>query len=286
MQPRTIFPRSLSPSRAQEFLNCPLKYRLRTIDAIPEDPSPAAIRGTLIHRVLEQLFALDAPDRTIEQADYLVEANYQHLEDTSESSARLLNDAGLHRESSKVLIKKYFELEDPRRIAVGHCELGIAAEIDSDFIIRGFVDRVDIATNQQVRIVDYKTGRSPGPQHEHSAMFQMRFYALTWWRSTGSIPSVLQLLYLASRDRLFYEPDEADLLSTERKILAIRQAIMNAAGKKDFQPSPSRLCQWCSYKPLCPAFDGSPPPLPDPQLWESGSIDEATQSTMLKDPSA
>jgi putative RecB family exonuclease len=263
-----------------------LKYRLRTIDAIPEDPSPAAIRGTLIHRVLEQLFALDAPDRTIEQADYLVEANYQHLEDTSESSARLLNDAGLHRESSKVLIKKYFELEDPRRIAVGHCELGIAAEIDSDFIIRGFVDRVDIATNQQVRIVDYKTGRSPGPQHEHNAMFQMRFYALTWWRSTGSIPSVLQLLYLASRDRLFYEPDEADLLSTERKILAIRQAIMNAAGKKDFQPSPSRLCQWCSYKPLCPAFDGSPPPLPDPQLWESGSIDEVTQSTMLKDPSA
>jgi len=286
VQPRTIFPRSLSPSRAQEFLNCPLKYRLRTIDAIPEDPSPAAIRGTLIHRVLEQLFSLDAADRSIEHANDLVEANYELLEIASKSSACLLDDAGLHRESSKVLIKKYFELEDPRRIAVAHCELGIAAEIDTDFIIRGFIDRVDISTNEQVRIVDYKTGRSPGPQHEHNAMFQMRFYALTWWRSTGSIPTMLQLLYLGSRDRLFYEPDEADLLSTERRIFAIRQAITNAAGKEDFQPSPSRLCQWCSYKPLCPAFGGNPPPLPDPQFWESGSIDEDTQSTMLKDPSA
>jgi putative RecB family exonuclease len=258
---------------------------LRTIDAIPEEPSPAAIRGTLIHRVLELLFSCDPKDRTLDQAHVLVDKTFADMKSTATNDADLLQAAGIGPESSMALVKNYFDMEDPRRISVGHCELGIAAHIDSDFTIRGFVDRVDISLDNQIRIVDYKTGRSPGPRHEHTAMFQMRFYALTWWRSSGSLPKVLQLLYLGNRDRLLYEPDEADLLSTERKILAIRDAIKASAKNGDFKPAPSRLCQWCSFQALCPAFDGTPPPLPDPTMWNAGSLDEATQSTMLKNPS-
>ena len=51
--------RSLSPSRAADFMTCPLLYRFRVIDRLPEQPSPAAARGTLVHAVLERLF--DAP---------------------------------------------------------------------------------------------------------------------------------------------------------------------------------------------------------------------------------
>lgn len=52
-------PASLSPSRAGDFMQCPLLYRFRVIDRLPEKPSPAATKGTLVHAVLERLF--DAP---------------------------------------------------------------------------------------------------------------------------------------------------------------------------------------------------------------------------------
>src|SRR3954468_18969907 len=64
---------ALSPSRASDFMTCPLLYRYRTIDRLPEEPSADALRGTLVHKVLEDLFDLPAHDRTPEQArDLLV----------------------------------------------------------------------------------------------------------------------------------------------------------------------------------------------------------------------
>ena len=54
---------SLSPSRAGDFLTCPLLYRFRVIDRLPEPPSAAAVRGTLVHAVLERLFDRVAADR-------------------------------------------------------------------------------------------------------------------------------------------------------------------------------------------------------------------------------
>ena len=49
---------SLSPSRAGDFMTCPLLYRYRTIDKLPEPSSPDAVRGTVVHKVLEDLFDL------------------------------------------------------------------------------------------------------------------------------------------------------------------------------------------------------------------------------------
>ena len=58
---------SLSPSRAADFKTCPLLYRFRCIDRLPEEPSRAAVRGTLVHSVLESLFDLPSAERTVEE---------------------------------------------------------------------------------------------------------------------------------------------------------------------------------------------------------------------------
>ena len=68
---------SLSPSRAGDFMACPLLYRFRVIDRLPERPSAVATRGTVVHAVLERLFELPAAERThardsvVEGADWL-----------------------------------------------------------------------------------------------------------------------------------------------------------------------------------------------------------------------
>jgi putative RecB family exonuclease len=264
------FPSSLSPSRASDFMTCPLLFRFRSIDRLPEEPSIAAIRGSLVHRALETLFDLPTGERTpAATADLVQRAFVELLRDEPESAEVVREQVG--GPEIEALIAAYFGLEDPRRLEPHARELGVSVQLDSGFEARGFIDRVDLSPDGHVRIVDYKTGRSPGAGFETKAMFQMRFYALVWWRMTGDVPRLLQLMYLGNSEVLRYEPDADDLASTERKVLALRDAIARAADARAFDPSPSRLCDWCSHRAVCPAWGGSPPPLPDREEWPTSS---------------
>jgi RecB family exonuclease len=119
----------------------------------------------------------------------------------------------------------------------------------------------------------HNTGRSPGERYEAKALFQMKFYALVIWRTRGVIPAMLQLVYLGNSEIMRYVPDEQDLLATERKVEAIWRAIRKAEETGDWRPNPSKLCDWCAHHALCPAFGGTPPPLPAPVVHtDSGAL--------------
>ena len=133
--------------------------------------------------------------------------------------------------------------------------------LESGLRLRGYVDRLDVAAGGAVRIVDYKTGTAPREEFEARALFQMKFYALVLWRIRGEVPKLLQLMYLGNGETLRYQPDEADLRATERKIQALWRAIERARESGDWRPRPSRVCDWCAHKAICPAFGGTPPPL-------------------------
>src|SRR5262250_3304794 len=85
---------SLSPSRAADFKTCPLLYRFRSIDRLPERPSPDQARGTLVHAVLERLFDLPAADRTKAQAAALVAPQWERLCADQPLLAGLFGEAG------------------------------------------------------------------------------------------------------------------------------------------------------------------------------------------------
>src|SRR5699024_10431562 len=70
---------SLSPSRANDFIQCPLKFRFRSIDRLPEPPSQAAFRGTIVHSVLERLFTAPASERTADLAQSLLMPAWSEL---------------------------------------------------------------------------------------------------------------------------------------------------------------------------------------------------------------
>ena len=122
---------------------------------------------------------------------------------------------------------------------------------------------MDVAPDGRMRVVDYKTGRSPSVLFEARALFQMKFYALVLWRMRGRVPTLLQLVYLGDGEILRYAPDEHDLLAVERKVKSLWAAIARAGATGDFRPSPGRLCGWCDHQSLCPAWGGTPPPLPE-----------------------
>ena len=257
---------SLSPSRAADFKQCPLLYRFRSIDRLDEAPSPAAARGTLVHAVLEELFELPAAERTPQAAVGLVPGRWQALVEERPELAEMIADDESRTEDSwfaeaAALVERWFTLEDPSRLEPSRREVKVEVELEG-LTLRGIIDRVDVAPTGEVRIVDYKTGRSPSERFEGKALFQMKFYGLVHWRTTGRVPDLLQLVYLRDGQVIRYAPDEADLLALERNVRAVSSAIQQASATGDFRPSPSRLCSWCDFKPLCPAFGGTPPPYP------------------------
>ena len=285
---------ALSPSRAADFMTCPLLYRFRTVDRLPEPVSPAAMRGTLVHKVLEDLFDLPAGERTPERARALLGPSWEALLEQQPEIAEMLAGPGAEVLDFQTWLAgcgtvqdRYFTLEDPGRLEPAERELYVEALLDSRLLLRGFVDRLDVAANGMLRVVDYKTGRSPGEGFEAKALFQMKFYALVIWRTRGVVPAMLQLIYLGNGELLRYVPDEADLLATERKLVAIWEAIQRAERSGDWRASPSRLCDWCSHQALCPAFGGTPPPLPTgarPRAQPDPAGDVATEQEVTGQP--
>ncbi|MFI8998002.1 RecB family exonuclease [Streptomyces sp. NPDC053542] len=262
-------PVALSPSRASDFLQCPLLYRFRVIDKLPEKPSEAATRGTVVHAVLERLFDAPAAERTAPSARSMVPDEWRKLLEKRPELAELFADDPEGERLSRwladaeALVERWFTLEDPTRLEPADRELYVETELESGLRLRGFIDRVDVAPTGEVRLVDYKTGKAPRPEYSDGPLFQMKFYALVLWRLRGVLPRRLQLVYLGgSGGVLTYDPSEADLRGVERKLLALWDAIQKATDSGDWRPRPTKLCNWCDHQAVCPEFGGTPPPYP------------------------
>jgi putative RecB family exonuclease len=267
-QPESLpFRPALSPSRAADFKQCPLLYRFRAIDRLPEAPSAAQLRGSVVHAALEQLYGLPAAERGPDTALSLVDSVWDRViaaepdlagDLDPEQRTQLLAEA-------RALLSGYYRLEDPTRFDPQSCEERVEVELADGTLLRGFIDRIDVAATGELRVVDYKTGKAPPAARalaEFKAMFQMKFYAVALLRSRGVLPARLRIIYLADGQVLDYAPDHDELLRFEKTLIAIWRAIQSAGQTGDFRPRPSRLCEWCPHQQYCPTFGGTPPPYP------------------------
>ncbi len=262
-----VYRPALSPSRAADFKQCPLLYRFRAIDRLPEAPSIAQLRGSLVHAALQQLYGLPAEQRGPDTAMSLVEPAWEQIiAATPEMTAEL--DPAQRTQllvEAQALLAGYYRLEDPTRFNPECCEQRVEVELADGTLLRGFIDRIDVAATGELRVVDYKTGKAPPEARalaEFKAMFQMKFYAVALLRSRGVQPTRLRLIYLADGQVLDYTPDHDELLRFEKTLMAIWRAIQSAGQTGDFRPTQSGLCDWCPHQQHCPLFGGTPPPYP------------------------
>ncbi len=252
-RPRIMERLRLSPSRMNDFTNCPQLYKYRAIDQLPEPPSIDAERGKMIHSVLEALFELTKIERTYEKAVELLPSIWaQQLDGKPELSALVLDEKEWF-DRARALLTNYFSLENPETFESTYRELHLERDISEEIYLHGYVDRLDIAPTGEVRIVDYKTGKSPKPGWEEKALFQLRVYALLYWQNHGVLPRLLKLIYLGDSRVVESTPTEPQLKSTEKILNNIGQEILTAIESSDFPTKKSRLCDWCFFKTICPA---------------------------------
>src|SRR4051794_35888243 len=100
------------------FTKCPLAFRFSYLEKLPEPPSPPASKGTLVHLALQHLMWRAPDDRTIDAALADLERAGTELMADSEFEELTLSEEewdAFHADA-EVLMRRYFELEDPRAV--------------------------------------------------------------------------------------------------------------------------------------------------------------------------
>lgn len=251
-------PSSLSPSRLSSFTSCGLQFRFTAIDRLPEPPTVAATRGTLVHAALEELFTLPAEQRVPEAADACLDAAVERLRVDPDWTGLHLDDAGQARMRAEAadLVARYFRLEDPATVHPVGLELKLEVEVGG-VRLRGIIDRLDLVDGELV-VTDYKTGRAPGDGYARQRMTGVHLYSLMCERWFGRRPVRVQLLHLAEPVKIVAEPTEQSTRGLSRRLEAVWQAVEIACEREDFRPRPSPRCDWCAFQQWCPAFGGDP----------------------------
>jgi putative RecB family exonuclease len=253
-------PSTLTPSKISSFTSCPLSFRFSVIERLPEVASPAAVKGTLVHRALQNLFS----DREAGQRDRLeAESALLRAWDELRTSPEVIDlglsepeQAAFVREAS-ALLDRYYELEDPNSVRPIGLELDLKVEVDG-VVLRGIIDRLDRLSDGTLAVVDYKTGRAPRAEQSRSRLSAVQLYALLCERVLGTRPTVVRLMYLRDRVVVSAEATEQSLRGVHQRARAVWAAIERACERSDFRPNPSALCKWCSFQAYCPAFGGDP----------------------------
>jgi putative RecB family exonuclease len=251
-------PPTLSPSRVAAFCDCALAYRFANLDRLPEPPSPHAMKGTLVHGALEQLFTLEPPQRTPEAARACLEAAAEGLHADPEFAELGLDDAATadfvahaHR-----MLDGYLAMEDPTAVHAIGLELKLRADIGG-VQVTGIIDRLDLVDGDLV-VVDYKTGRAPSERYEQGKLLGVDTYALLCERVLGVRPAAVRLLYVAEGVAITCIPSDRSTRFIEQKVGAVWQTIQRANAKDSFGPKTGKLCDWCSFRSWCPAWGGDP----------------------------
>ena len=156
-------PRRLSVTEIETWLRDPYAVyakhvlKLRPLDALDEAIGPLE-RGTALHKALE-LFIRDVkgalPDNAL---DRLVASADDVFAEAGIPKAAL----ALWRPRFLAAARGFIEFEQQRRagIATSHLEIKGTLAI-GDFTLSGIADRIDILTNGEAAILDYKTGAAP-----------------------------------------------------------------------------------------------------------------------------
>lgn len=247
-------PEYLSASSIQTWRQCPLKFRYGRLDGLPEAPSEHLLLGNFVHEVLENFYQRPPEERNLTNARSIsafVWANSNWAEAVAPVLAT--EDAvRAFRWAAWWCIENLWVIEDPTKVKADGVEREFLTEVEG-VRVRGFIDRFTLG-DDGATVSDYKTGKLPRSQYMSDKWFQLGLYAKMVSTDLGVDVRNMELLYLKEGVRLGQETTPDLVASVVKTVVTTRAEIEQACATGDFPTKKSKLCDWCSYKKICPAW--------------------------------
>ena len=245
-------PEYMSPSSIGTFNQCPMRYKYAKLDKIPEPSTEPQVLGSFVHEILEELFKLEAVDRTETSARRLAKELWESKWRQEYLDLDKKCDENEFRWKAWWCIENYFLMEDPTSFEAG----GIEAKMNGEILgvpIYGIIDRWTLE-NDKIVISDYKTGKKPRPQYEWEKKMQITIYSILLGKELDKEIERAELLYVKAGEFARYEITkelEDKVASDVRKTW---EELLESCASGEFETRTGPLCNWCNYKSICPAW--------------------------------
>ncbi len=254
--PELVLPKRFSFSQLTAFDNCPLQYKFAFILKIPAPSDKASlVFGRLMHNVLyDFLLPLSLGGQAnlfTKKPDFKEYIIWSRLKNIYE--LRFINDAYSSKKEAEdyyseglnnlKLFLQHIKQEKPNIL---YLEKNFSFRLNND-IIKGVIDRIDKNLDGSLSVVDYKTGNSK-EKLSYKDKKQLIIYQLFLESSLKIKVSSLSYYYLKDGTSQTFIADDNEKIKVETELLEQIKSIK----KKEFLAKPSRLCQYCDFKEICP----------------------------------
>jgi len=269
----------LSPTAIALYFECPRKFFYVHIRKIPEKPTPAKVKGTITHKILDHFFnyvniadineedwhilwkrfnkvlvsLLDTEWKMIgKEYPDCFKSEKQKSEDYEETKKFLdfyaAKLAFTLTEKMCTLDKnsEWFEEELKRFFFPKDREVKVNLENNN---ISGIIDKTLSLFGNGIAIVDYKTSKCPLPHFiPESHLKQCKAYAYLWKENFNELPKHISLYYLRTGESVYYPIKEEDIEEIRRDIEEIRS---KKPVPEEFPKVKSKLCEYCDFNRYC-----------------------------------
>lgn len=255
----------LSFSRVDTYRNCPRRFRYTHVDRLPRKPSPHLSFGSSIHGALERFYDRKLPDRP--SVDELLGFLYASWDPSGFAELPRSEQLEFYRHAQNVLRRFHGRLPDEHRLPAA-TEAWFEMPIGHEAVVVGSIDRVDVDDDGRFHLVDYKTNRRVGNRADVARSLQLALYAMACRHLYGALPETVALDFVVPGVVVRIHRDELELD-------AARQAVLDTAAAvraEEFHPTPNRLCDWCDFKAVCPAWQGETDEVLGPAVLEAEAM--------------
>jgi RecB family exonuclease len=241
----------LSFSRIDTYQTCPRQFRYAYIDRLPGVPSPHLSFGSSIHGALEAFYDRKLPACPSEEE--LLGALYASWESAGFRDLPREEQLAYYRHAQDVLRRFHRRAAPTYRLPVA-TEAWFELPIGYEAVVVGSIDRVDVDEAGDLHVIDYKTNRKAKPRERVAGSLQLAIYALACRHLYGALPATVALDFVVPGVVVSVTREELDLDGARQAILDTAAAVR----AERYEPVPNRLCDWCDFRAICPAWEGDP----------------------------